>query len=92
MVVMDKTRAATHDEEGRWKDNTSYYHAITYRGEISKVDGFSDDRESVNSGSPIGDDEYKNLTGAFSKYNAMSRKEQNAELCKANSDDPRCTG
>jgi hypothetical protein len=92
VVVKDNSWAATHDEEGRGKDNAEYYHAITYKGEISKVDGFSDDRESVNSGSPIGDDEYKNLTGAFSKYNTMSGKEQNAELCTARPDDPRCTG
>jgi len=92
VVVKDNSWAASHDEEGRGKDNAEYYHAITYKGEISKVDGFSDDRESVNSGSPIGDDEYKNLTGAFSKYNTMSGKEQNAELCTARPDDPRCTG
>ena len=49
------------DQRNIFANPAPLYNAITNGGSLNKVDGFSDDGVSVNSGSPIGNDSYKSL-------------------------------
>jgi hypothetical protein len=86
----DGTPVVVMDQRNIFANPAPLYNAITNGGSLNKVDGFSDDGVSVNSGSPIGNDSYKSLKGTFSQYNNMSKEERKIQLCKARPADQHC--